>query len=235
MATYASRPAWEVKARAVSRTRVAVPAGLGLLVLLSLLLRTRELGIGFWMDEGLSQGIADRPLADIPGVLRQDGSPPLYYSLLHVWMGIFGRSEAQTHIFSLVCALLTIPAAWWAGTGLFDKRTGWALAGLTAINPFLTSYAQETRMYALVILLGTLCTACFLHAYVFGRRAYRIPFGILLAALLYTHNWAFFYGLALVVVVGFVWRASEDRRVLLRDVALGFGVAALVYVPWLPT
>lgn len=90
-------------------------------------------------------------------------------------------------------------------------------------------------MYALVILLGTLCTACFLHAYVFGRRAYRIPFGLLLAALLYTHNWTFFYGLALVIVLAFVWRASADRRALVRDAAVGFGLAALLYLPWVPT
>src|SRR2546421_12853339 len=103
MATYASRPAWEVKARAVSRARVAVPAGLGLLVLLSLVLRTRHLGIGFWIDEGLSVGISHRPLADIPGVLRQDGSPPLYYALLHLWMAVFGESEAATRALSLLC------------------------------------------------------------------------------------------------------------------------------------
>ena len=221
--------------RSIAGVRLAEFAGLAALVALSLVLRTTALHVHFWIDEGLSVGIGKHALTDIPGVLRQDGSPPLYYMLLHVWMKVFGDSEAQTHIFSLVAALLTVPAAWWAGTSLFDKRVGWALAGLTAINPFLTSYAQETRMYALVILLGTLCTACFLHAYVFGRKRYRIPFGLLLAALLYTHNWTFFYGLALVGVVAAVYRVTEDRRALLRDLAVGFGVAAVLYLPWVPT
>src|SRR5881392_868082 len=200
--------------RSIAGVRVLEYAGLAALVALSLVLRTGQMHVHFWIDEGLSVGISRHAIADIPGVLRLDGSPPLYYWLLHWWMDVFGRSEAQTHAFSLICALLTIPAAWWAGRSLFDARTGWALAGLTAINPFLTSYAQETRMYALVILLGTLCTACFLHAYVFGRRAYRIPFGVLLAALLYTHNWAFFYGLALVLVLIAVARVTPDRRPL---------------------
>src|SRR5436190_13514972 len=221
--------------RSIAGVRVLEVAGLVALTALSLALRVGQMHVHFWIDEGLSVGISQHSLTEIPGVLRQDGSPPLYYWLLHVWMEVFGRSEVQTHAFSLVCAVLTVPAAWWAGRSLFGPRTGWALAGLTAINPFLTSYAQETRMYALVILLGTLCTACFLHAYVFGRRAYRIPFGLLLAALLYTHNWTFFYGLALAVVVAFVWRSSADRRALLRDVAVGFGVAALLFLPWLPT
>src|SRR3954453_13040200 len=203
--------------RSIAGVRVLEVAGVIAITALSLALRLGEMHVHFWIDEGLSVGIGRHSLTEIPGVLRQDGSPPLYYWLLHVWMDVFGRSESQTHAFSLVSALLTIPAAWWAGRSLFDARTGWALAGLTAINPFLTSYAQETRMYALVILLGTLCTACFLHAYVFGRRAYRIPFGLLLAALLYTHNWTFFYGLALLIVVGFVWRGSGNRRGPPRD------------------
>ena len=54
------------------------------------MLRTAELGIGFWIDEGLSVGIADRPLTDIPAALRKDGSPPLYYMLLHFWLGARG-------------------------------------------------------------------------------------------------------------------------------------------------
>src|SRR5689334_4397780 len=93
MATYASRPAWGLRTRAITKAKVAVPVGLGALVIVSLLLRTSELGIGFWIDEGLSVGIADRPLADIPDALRKDGSPPLYYMLLHFWLDLAGSSE----------------------------------------------------------------------------------------------------------------------------------------------
>src|SRR5439155_25808802 len=139
--------------RSIAGIRVLEYAGLAALVAVSLVLRTGQMHVHFWIDEGLSVGISRHAITDIPGVLRLDGSPPLYYWLLHWWMEVFGRSEAQTHAFSLLCAMLTIPAAWWAGRSLFGERTGWALAGLTAINPFLTSYAQETRMYALVILL----------------------------------------------------------------------------------
>ena len=71
-----------------------VPVGLGLLVALSLGVKDAELNVGYWIDEGLSVGIADRPLTDIPGILRQDGSPPLYYGLLHVWMSLVGQRRA---------------------------------------------------------------------------------------------------------------------------------------------
>ncbi len=61
----------------------------------SLYLRTKSLGESLWMDEGLSIGIASQPLFDIPGVLRVDGSPPLYYMLLSVWMDVFGNGPGR--------------------------------------------------------------------------------------------------------------------------------------------
>jgi mannosyltransferase len=238
MATYASRPAWEVKVRAASRTRVVVPAGLGLLVLLSLLLRTAELGIGFWIDEGLSTGIADRPLTDIPGILRQDGSP-LYYMLLHVWMGVFGDSETAVRALSTTCATLAIPVAWWAGRVVFGSRAAWVAAALTATNPFLTQYAQEARMYALVALLGLVACGTFGRTFLGegDRRRWAIGLAVSLATLMYTHNWSLFFAVA----CGGAWlillaRArGPARRELLRLGLLGFGGALLLYLPWVPT
>ena len=144
-----------------------IPAGLGALVALSLLLRTTELGIGFWIDEGLSVGIADRPLGDIPLALREDGSPPLYYMLLHFWLDIAGRSEAGVRGLSLLFALLAIPAALLGRARRSGARSkaAWFAAVLMAFNPFLAQYAQEARMYSLVALLAIPATACFIQAY----------------------------------------------------------------------
>src|SRR3954468_6315426 len=182
----------------VPRAGIAVWCGLSGLVALSALVRTRELGVGLWLDEGLSIGIADRPLADIPGVLRQDGSPPLYYLLLHGWMGLLGRSEAATHALSLLFALLAIPVAFWAARRLLGERAAWVAALLTALNPFLSDYAQETRMYSLLVLLALITAACWLRALaVVGpahvRRGPTLGFSLAYAAMLYTHNWALFF------------------------------------------
>ena len=125
---------------------------------------------GFWIDEGLSVGIADRPLGDIPGVLRQDGSPPLYYLLLHVWLARRGRARRRACTACRCCSpTLCVPVAFWAGWTLFGRRTAWIAALLAAVNPFLTQYAQEGRMYALVTLLG-LVSADLLAAGVHDRR-----------------------------------------------------------------
>jgi mannosyltransferase len=243
MATYASRPAWELRARALAAPRLAVPGGLGALVALSLLLRSHDLGIGYWIDEGLSVGIADRPLSAIPEALRMDGSPPLYYVLLHFWIQVVGTSEGGARSLSLVFALLTVPAAWWAGRAVFDARVGWIAAVVAALDPFLTQYAQEARMYSLVVLLGIPATACFLRALVLpapslaARRPWALGFAVSTAALLYTHNWTLFFGIgcgaAFLVVLATA--PPEGRRTLLLTALIAFGGAALLYLPQLPT
>ena len=139
------------------------------------------------MDEAITTGIASHSLSAIPGVLRHDGSPPLFYLLLHVWISVFGASEAATHSLSLVFGLLCIPAGIWAAWSLFGRRAGLYAAVLFAFSTFLTAYATETRMYELMALLGILATAAFLHAFVYRRRRYLILFAVCQALMLYTH------------------------------------------------
>ena len=244
MATIAPRrPAWTLPATAAGSARVLAPLAVAGLVLLSVLLRTRDFDVGFWIDEGLSVGIADRPLADIPAALRLDGSPPLYYALLHVWISVFGSTETATHALSLLFAVLAVPAAWWAARGLFGPRAGLVAALLVATNPFLTHYAQETRMYALVALLSILACGAFGRAFVLTdppralRRRWAAAFAVALAALMYTHNWALFFAAG----CGLTWLAllaaarGEARRELLFAGVLGFGGAIVLFAPWLPT
>jgi uncharacterized membrane protein len=239
VATVALRRPGAVWPRSVAGTRVLEGAGLLALTAFSLLIRTAEIGTHFWIDEGLSVGIANRPIQDIPGILLQDGSPPLYYMLLHVWMSIVGDGVAATHWLSLIAALLCVPVGFWAGATLADRRTGWIMAALCATCPFLTAYAQETRMYSLVVLLGLITCTCFLHAYVFGHRAYRFGFGVSLVVLLYTHNWTYFLGVAFVLVTYLSWlskpKGSDERRTLLRDAITGYGIALVLYLPWIPS
>src|SRR4051795_11274664 len=102
---------------------LGIAAGLAL-VAWSVYVRSRAFHEAYWIDEGLSIGIAKHSLLDIPGVLKQDGSPPLYYLLLHFWVGLFGTKEVATHALSLVFSTLTIPVGLWAGWSLFGRWAG---------------------------------------------------------------------------------------------------------------
>ena len=222
--------------RSMPSSSVLLPA----LVLLGLLaasfyLRTNSLGESLWMDEGLSIGIASQPLLEIPGVLRMDGSPPLYYMLLSVWMDAFGNGPAATQGLSVAIGLLAVPGGLWAGWTLFGRRTGLICAALCAVNPFLTNYSQETRMYSLMLVMALVATAAFLHVFAFGRRRYLPLFAVLLALMLYTHNWGLFLAAGLVCALVPCWYVSEVRASFRKDALIGFGFAGLLYLPWLPT
>src|SRR3954452_22311332 len=197
----------------------------------SLMLRMGALQGSYWIDEGISVGIASHPLVDIPRVLGQDGNPPLYYLLLHSWMQLTGTSEAATRSLSLIFALLAIPASFWAGARVFDRRAGALAAAGAAGSPFLTYYAQETRMYSLVVLLSILASASFTLAFVRGERRHVAYLGIWLALLLYTHTWGLFLVASMAGAWLIMWRRGQ---IAARDGVTVGVLIALVYAPWLP-
>jgi mannosyltransferase len=214
----------------VRRMRVAV----ALLVLTagSVLLRTGALDAGFWIDEAIAVGIASHDLREIPALLRQDGSPPLYYYLLHGWMAVAGDGESATRWLSLLFAALAVPVAWWAAAAAGGRRAGAIGAGTAAVCPFLAYYAQETRMYTLVAALSLAASGAFALAFLRGRRGHLVTLAVSLLLLLYTHTWGVFLAAALALAWLGLWRAG---RVDGRGGALVGAAVALLYVPWLPS
>ncbi len=212
-----------------------VVLGLLALIALSALLKLDYQAQHFWIDEGLSVGIASHPLSEIPQVLRQDGSPPLYYMILNLWIGVFGDGERATHVLSLLFALATVPAAFWGGLTLFDRKAGWIAASLAATNPYLALYSGETRMYTLVVLEAMVATVAFLHVFVLGNRRYLPAFVVSLTLLLYTHSWGLFFTLGAGFALLPCWIWARNRRQVVVDAAIGFGAVAVLHAPWVPT
>jgi len=88
-----------------------------------------------------------------------------------------------------------------------------------------------------VALLALLTSAFFMHAFVYRRRGYIAAFAVGQALMLYTHSWGIFFGVGAFLALAYLWwaAAKAERRALLRDGALAFGGAALLYLPWVPT
>ncbi len=133
------------------------------IVLLALVLRLARLGFQpLWWDEGWSLYFATSD----PGAMLQltavDIHPPLYYLLLHVWIGLFGPSPISVRLLSVLIGVAAVPLIYLAGRRLFGQRVpadsagkvGLLAALLLAISPFHIYYSQEVRMYGLVTLLG---------------------------------------------------------------------------------
>jgi hypothetical protein len=204
------------------------------LMAISAFIRTRYISGQYWGDEATSVGIASHSLSAIPGILRLDGSTPLYYLLLHIWSSLLGTRETAVHGFSLLLGLLAIPVAAWTGWSLFGRRAGLAAAVLFAFSPFLTQYAQEAQPYELLAVLGLVATGSFLHAFARRRRPFVWLFAISLALVLYTSFWGIFFWAGAAVALVPLYRGSEDRRGLVRDALLAYGAGLILFIPWIP-
>jgi len=209
--------------------RWATPAILIGLTAVSAVLRTRILHAGFWIDEGISVGIAHHHWTSIPHVLKRDGSPPAYYMLLGLWIRVFGDGERATHLLSVIFALACIPLAFFTARSIFNRTTGVVAAVLVAFDPYLTYYAQETRMYTMEAFLSLLVAWAYVQGILRGSRAWCVGLTFSLAALVYTHNWALFVCAGLAVTTAVV---ARDRWKSFALVAVG---VAVLYAPWLPT
>ena len=174
-------------------------------------------------------------------------SPPLYYMLLHVWMAVFGNSEVALHALSLVIVLATVPVAFLLLDRIGGRRAAWAAAGLAAMNPFLTYYAQEARMYALMAFFSLVVAGAVVLAFApravaksnnkATDRRYVALLATALLGALYTHNWAIFIGCGSVVAVAFlIFRAAPaDRRRVVTDAVVAYIGVGVLYAPWVPT
>ena len=74
-----------------------------------------------WLDEAQTVAIAKRPLTALPGALRHDGAPPLYYALLHLWVRVVGDGTVAVRTLSGLVSLLTLPVTWAVGRRLAGR------------------------------------------------------------------------------------------------------------------
>ncbi len=203
------------------------------LVVLAVALRLPNLGRAYWIDEGITVGIASHPVREIPSLLRLDGSPPLFYALLHFWMRMFGTSPAATHLLALLVSLLAIPLGYWAGRDLFDRRAGLAAAALFATNPFLGWYSTETRMYPIVVVLAIVGLTFAVRAVRDRRWRDGIAAVLAFTALLYTHNWGIYLFGVTAAVLAALAISRRDRKLAVAIAAASAAVMVL-WLPWVP-
>lgn len=210
----------------------------GLLLLWSVFLRTRNLDAPFWIDEAISVGVADRPFFDIPAALQLDGNPPVYYLLLNLWIGLFGTTEAAAHTLSTVFAVATVPVGFVMARKPFGTRAALGTAAIAATLPYLTYFGQETRMYSMVAFLSVLVAGLHLRVFERGAVAARIGLAVTLAVVLYTHSWGVFLVGGSVFAVALRVLLQPDRAERMRVFRIGFLthlVAAVGWLPWIPT
>lgn len=99
-----------------------------------------------WRDEVFSIFVAQRPLSFI--VSSVGFEPPVYYTLLHFWIKIFGTGEIATRSLSFLgFSLATVVTIVWSEKLFKNRLPRWIVPLLFFFNPMLLYYAFEVRTY----------------------------------------------------------------------------------------
>jgi 4-amino-4-deoxy-L-arabinose transferase-like glycosyltransferase len=237
-----TRPARDATPPRASRSwalsrREAVP----LLIVLALtlaggVLRRYHLGQqGLWFDEADLVIRAREPLGNLLGNFVQPGeNGPLYTLGLALWMKIFGTSEIAVRLPAAIAGTLAIPAMYGLGRALRGPRLGVIAAALLAVSPYAHWYAQDAKMYSLVVLLTIVATWLLLVAVRRGGAAW-VAYGVIVALALGTHATFVLVLIAHAAILGLLWRmgyGTRPRGATWRWLIALIGVAALPLAVW---
>ena len=183
-----------------------------------------------WFDEIFSVTAARHTWGELWRFVAADLiHPPLFYALLKVWAMLGGETLLWLRLLpALISVLALVPFFRLARElRLTASATNIALL-LLAANGYLIKYAQEVRMYSLLLMLALVSLWLFAKLYNSTHAARTILLALTLANLLlvYTH----YYGWLVVACEG-LFLIVKDRRKL-PSFALACLAIALLFAPW---
>ncbi|MFN8468453.1 MAG: glycosyltransferase family 39 protein [Caldilineaceae bacterium] len=126
------------------------------------------LALRFWAlgDKGLAYDEAATALmarASGPAIIQFHWNaafehPPLWQLTMRAWSALFGQSEAMLRLLPALAGAAAVPLTWYWLRQLWSRAVGLRLlaAAFVALSPVLVLYAQEARMYTVVVLLALL-------------------------------------------------------------------------------
>ncbi len=210
-----------------------------IIILLAFWLRLINLdAFSFWTDEGLTPLRSGYPIAEIlsnriviqEGVTK-DTHPAFYYLLIHFTRGLFGESDFAFRYPSLLAGVLLVPLLFQFGRRLGGVGVGLLAALLVAVNPLQIYYANEARMYTILVLLAAAASYVLWRALQGGALRRCLLLYMLLAGLaFYTHYTAVFFIAAQGLFwVWLLWRQGYKKLLLGTAV-----VAMLLAIPVIP-
>lgn len=202
-----------------------------LILVLTFVLRVFRLDAqSLWWDEIAPILIARLPFPQwlIP-VFQDRGHPPGLYFFLSLWMPS-GLDEFYVRFLSVIEGTLSVAILARLGARIGGARVGIIAALLMALSPFYIWYAQESRMYAPLILAAVASSWAFVE--LIHRPRASVAVGLFFCNVfgLYSH---YLFGLFLLTQLLFLVMARGKYPRTLRFVMLATFGAGIVFAPWL--
>ena len=101
---------------------------------------------GLWLDEAMSVRFARMPLADILTMPpASEYNPPLYYALLHAWVGMWGEGETAVRSLSIVLGVAAVWLLYASGGCCWAGRAAVAASFAAPLPRLLLAGSPELR------------------------------------------------------------------------------------------
>ncbi len=111
-----------------------------------------------WLDEAISYWISSKSLVELVqftmGQSREH--PPLYYALLHFWMGLAGESEFALRVLSAFGGLVAVTTLATLARRWYGVRTAILAVVMMATAPLWLQQVRDARMYPWLAALALL-------------------------------------------------------------------------------
>lgn len=186
----------------------------------------------FWLDETTSIRQASWSLDVMLTWMAHNVHPPLFHTLLHYWIDAFGSSEVMVRAFTVAWGIAAIPLAYWAARAIYDRRVGLIATAIVALSPFFIWYAQEARMYTMMLVFALLSVGAMRRALERDRARWWLLYALATGAGMMTQ---YFFVFLVVGQAAYMLLRREHRRVrAIVGWAAALVVAALPFVWWLP-
>lgn len=180
------------------------------------------------LDEAQSLWISTKPMDLILKFTGEDVHVPLYGTILHFWVQIFGTSVLAARSLSVLFYLATLPFLYLAIKESSNSRIAFLTTGLFAISPFVIWYSNEARMYTLFTMVVSASHLFFLRVLRTDAKSNKL--GYFLATLLgiYTH---YFFLFVVLTQFLYLWIYSTSQKTRLKIIALQF-LGGITFIPW---
>ena len=180
-----------------------------------------------WFDEIFSVHAAEHDWSSLFFFVSQDLiHPPLFYVLLKIWIAIGGESLFWLRLLPvLLSALALVPFIYLCRDLKLKTPVTLLSLAFIAVNGSLIKYAQEVRMYSLLLLMSLL--SMWLFARYFSRGKSFASLVIVNVLLVYTHYFGW-------LVVGTeVAAILVFQRIKWLRITAMTGMVLASFVPWL--
>jgi uncharacterized membrane protein len=205
---------------------------LPIIIIVGLFLRVYNLASqSLWYDESATYVISSTGFTGVWNAMASGGefNPPLFYWMEYIVTYLLGATNLTLRLIPFIAGVLAIPAIYFLGKEIGDRKLGLISALFLAVSPWAVSYSQEARAYSLSVLFFIITLIYFFRLDPNCVKHVSL-FGLFAALTIWTHFFTIIFVAPIILVTtqrGFMTRCLGDRYLPQSAIAIAMTLPLL--------